>query len=96
LKRLVLTCVAALLAGCAAPSAVFDETWFACHADHACALVPDPASCVLIPVGLRYADAFEQRLALAHIGEHAKDCSTRARDYRAVCLDERCSSQPGE
>ena len=94
MKRLVATFATAWLTGCAAHQSAFDETWFACDADRACALVPDPASCVLIPVNVHYADAFEQRLALAHIGEHAKNCSTRARDYRPVCLDERCSSRP--
>jgi hypothetical protein len=94
LKRLTVISAAAWLAGCAVQSTEFDETWFVCNADRACALVADPASCALIPVNLRHADAFEQRLALAHIGEHAKNCSVRARDYRPVCLDERCSSQP--
>lgn len=91
---LVVTYSIIWLTGCVAQSAVFDETWFACDADRACALVPDPASCVLIPVKVRYADAFKQRLALAQIGEHPKSCSPRAGDYRPVCLGERCSSQP--
>ncbi len=94
MKRFAVICAAAGLAGCAAHSAALDETWFACGADRACALIADPASCALIPVNRRHADAFEQRLALAHIGERAKSCSARARDYRPVCLDERCSSQP--
>jgi len=94
LQPLVVTCAAISLTGCVAQSAVLDETWFACDADRACALVPDPASCVLIPVNRHHAAAFGRRLALEHVGQQPRSCSARIQDYRPICLEARCSSQP--
>jgi hypothetical protein len=92
LKRQVIVIAAAWQAGCAAPS--IDQTWFQCETDHACVLVPDPASCVLIPVNRRYSTSFERRLALEHVGERPKDCAKRTDSYRPICADERCSARP--
>jgi hypothetical protein len=85
----------ALLASCAAsPTAPFGEAWFACSREAQCALVEDPADCARIPVNRRYADRFEQRLAIAAaFGPQRPVCGAGRVRYSVTCAGTQCSSE---